>query len=129
MRPGEDEFGLRLAAKAAHRAKAARLEWPAFETRLRELGYGPREIAHAFSALSGPGSVAEALAVLRAPIHESHPITLSFEVTETRGGPSLANRVTITSTTTTAISAAISGPPGASTPLTARTRAPTAGLN
>jgi hypothetical protein len=28
---------------------------------------------------------------------ESHPIALSFEVTETRGGPSAANGVTITS--------------------------------
>jgi len=97
MRPGEDEFGLRLAAKAAERAKAARLEWPAFEKRLRELGYGPREIAHAFGTLSGPGSVAEALEVLRTPIPESHPIALSFKVTETGGGPSRTNRVTITS--------------------------------
>jgi hypothetical protein len=61
------------------------------------LGYGPRAIAHAFSTLSGPGSVAEALEVLRAPMPESHPIALSFEVTETRGGPSAANRATITS--------------------------------
>jgi hypothetical protein len=97
MRPGEDEFGLDLAGKAADRAEAGRLEWPAFETRLRELGYGPREIAHAFSTLRGPGSVAEALAVLRTPIPESHSIALSFEVTETRGDPSAANRVTITS--------------------------------
>jgi hypothetical protein len=28
---------------------------------------------------------------------ESHPVALSFEVTETRGGPSAANGVTITS--------------------------------
>ena len=98
MRAGEDEFGLRLAAKAADRAKAARLEWPAFEKRLRELGYGPREIAHAFSALSGPGSVAEALEVLKGMSRaESPPIALRFKVTETRGGPSAANRVTITS--------------------------------
>jgi hypothetical protein len=96
MRPGEDEFGLRLAAKAADREKAARLEWPAFEERLRELGYGPRAIAHAFRTLSGPGTVAEALEVLRASMPASHAIALSFEVTETRGGPS-ANRATITS--------------------------------
>jgi hypothetical protein len=38
MRPGKDEFGLRLAAKAADRGKAARQEWPAFEERLRVLG-------------------------------------------------------------------------------------------
>jgi hypothetical protein len=97
MKPGEGEFeDLRLAAKAADRGKAARREWPAFEKRLRQLGYSPRAVAHAFSTLSGPGTVAEALEVLRAPMPESHPIALSFEVTETRGGPSSANRVTIT---------------------------------
>jgi hypothetical protein len=97
MRPGEDEFGLRLAARADDREKAARQEWPAFEERLRQLGYGPRAIAHAFRTLSGPGTVAEALEALRAPMPESHPIALSFEVTETRGGASAAHRVTITS--------------------------------
>jgi hypothetical protein len=98
MKPGEGEFeDLRLAAKAADRGKAARQAWPAFEERLKQLGYSPRAIAHAFSTLSGPGTVAEALEVLRAPMPESHPIALSFEVTETRGGPSSANRVTITS--------------------------------
>ena len=97
MRPGKDEFGLRLAAKAEDREKAARQEWPAFEERLRQLGYGPRAIAHAFSTLSGPGTVAEALEVLRAPMPESHPISLSFEVTEAGGGTSAANLVTITS--------------------------------
>jgi hypothetical protein len=97
MRPREAQFAdLRLAAKAADRGKAAKLQWPAFEKRLRELGYGPRAIAHAFSTLSGPGSVAEALEVLRAPMPRSHPVALSFKVTETRGGPSVANRVTIT---------------------------------
>jgi hypothetical protein len=97
MRPGEGEFqDLRLAAKASDRGKAAEKQWPAFEKRLRELGYGPRAIAHAFTTLSGPGSVAEALEVLRAPTPPSHPVALSFEVTETRGAPSVANRVTIT---------------------------------
>jgi hypothetical protein len=86
-----------LAAKAADRGKAAQQQWPAFEKRLSELGYSPLAIAHAFRALSGPATVAEALEVLRAPVPESHPIALSFEVTETRGGPSAANRVTITS--------------------------------
>jgi hypothetical protein len=98
MRPGKDEFGLRLAAKAADREKTARQEWPTFEERLRELGYGPRAIAHAFSTLSGPGTVAEALEVLKGMSRpEPPPIALSFEVTETRGGPSAANGVTITS--------------------------------
>jgi hypothetical protein len=74
------------------------MEWPAFEERLRELGYGPRAIAHAFSTLSGPGTVDEALEVLkRMSRPETPPIALSFEVTETRGGPSAANGVTITS--------------------------------
>jgi hypothetical protein len=64
MKPREDEFGLRLAAKAAERGKAAEQQWPAFEKRMRQLGYAPRGIAHAFSTLSGPGTVAEALEVL-----------------------------------------------------------------
>jgi hypothetical protein len=98
MRPGKDEFGLRLAAKTADREKAARQEWPAFEQRLEELGYGPRAIAHAFSTLSGPGTVAEALEGLKGMSRpEPDPIALSFEVTETRGGPSAENTVTITS--------------------------------
>jgi hypothetical protein len=56
--------GLRLAAKAAVRAKAADALWPDFETRLKKLGYSSRGIAHAFSLLSGPGTLAEALRVL-----------------------------------------------------------------
>ena len=98
MRPSEGEFeDLRLAAKAADRGKAAQQEWPAFEERLKELRYSPRAIAHAFRTLSGPGTVAEALEVLRAPIRESQPVALTFEVTETRGGRTEASRVTITS--------------------------------
>jgi hypothetical protein len=63
--PGrDDEFGLRLAAKAADRAKAAQRQWPGFERRLRALGYTPQSIAHAFSILSGPGTVADALDAL-----------------------------------------------------------------
>jgi hypothetical protein len=58
------EFGFRVAAKAADREKAASQEWPAFEERLRQLGYSPRAIAHAFTTLSGPGIVAEALEAL-----------------------------------------------------------------
>lgn len=65
MRAGPGEFdGLRLAAKASDRDKAAQQEWPAFEKRLKQLGYSPRSIAHAFSILGGPGTVAEALAAL-----------------------------------------------------------------
>ena len=102
MGPSKGEFeslrgSRRLAAKAADRDEAAQQEWPAFEKRSRALGYGPLAIANAFSALNCPGRVAEALEVLRAPMPESHPIALTFEVTEARGGPSAANRVTITS--------------------------------
>lgn len=55
---------MRLAAKAADRAKAADELWPEFERRLKELGYSARGIARAFSVLSGPGTVDEALHVL-----------------------------------------------------------------
>jgi hypothetical protein len=98
MRGRDDQLGLRLAAKAADREKAARQEWPTFEKRLRELGYGPRAIAHAFSTLSGPGTVAEALEVLKGMSRpESRPVALSFEVSETRRGPAAAHGVAITS--------------------------------
>ena len=98
MKPREGEFeDLRLAAKAADRGEAARREWPAFEERLKQLGYSPRAIAHAYRTLSGPGTVTEALEALRTPTPESHPVALTFGVTETRGGPSSANRVTISS--------------------------------
>jgi hypothetical protein len=59
-----DWDSLRLAAKAADRAKAAEKLRPGFEKRLKELGYGPRAIAHAFSTLTGPDTVADALAEL-----------------------------------------------------------------
>jgi hypothetical protein len=59
-----DWASLRLAAKAADRAKAADELRPDFENRLKALGYTPRGIARAFSLLSGPGTVAEALEVL-----------------------------------------------------------------
>jgi hypothetical protein len=55
---------LRLAAKAADRAKAAEELRPDFERRLRELGYGPLGVAHAFNLLSGPGTVTDALEAL-----------------------------------------------------------------
>lgn len=65
MRPQPDEYeSLRLAAKASDRAKASNREWPEFERRLTRLGYTPRSIAHAFTVLSGPGTVDEALAIL-----------------------------------------------------------------
>jgi hypothetical protein len=65
MSPRDDEFGLRLAAKAADREKAASQLWPVFEERLRQLGYSPLSIAQAFSILKGPGTVAQALDALK----------------------------------------------------------------
>jgi hypothetical protein len=65
MPANEDESGLRLAARASDRAKAAEQQRPAFEERLRQLGYGPRAIAHAFRELSGPGTVDDALEALK----------------------------------------------------------------
>ena len=81
--PGEWD-SLRLAAKAADRARAAAKLRPAFEKRLKELGYGPRAIAHAFSALTGPESVAEVLAELarNARFERSRPVRLDFETVE-----------------------------------------------
>jgi hypothetical protein len=64
MRDTDGPFGLRLAARASDRAKAAEPLWPAFERRLLGLGYSPRSIAHAFSILSGLGTVDEALEAL-----------------------------------------------------------------
>ncbi len=65
MRPVPGEWGcLRLAAKAADRMATAEKLRPEFERRLTELGYTPLGIAHAFSLLSGPGTVAEALEAL-----------------------------------------------------------------
>jgi hypothetical protein len=65
MKPVPVEWeGLRLAAKAADRARAADELRADFEKRLTELGYSPLGITHAFTLLSGPGTVAEALEVL-----------------------------------------------------------------
>lgn len=97
MKPAEDAFGLRFAAKAADRGKAARKEWPAFEGRLTELGYTPRAIAHAFSTLSA-GTVTDALEVLEVMSRpQPPPVALSFELIEPHSGPTTANRPTITS--------------------------------
>jgi hypothetical protein len=98
VEPAEDQFGLRLAANAADRSKTAAQKWPAVEERLRNVGYGPRAIAHAFRALSGPGTVADALKALNdASQHAPHPVPLSFEAPEFDGEPSAASGVTITS--------------------------------
>jgi hypothetical protein len=58
---------LRLAAQAADRERAAEELRPAFERRLRVLGYDGRAIAHAYRVLTGPGTVSEALERLDRP--------------------------------------------------------------
>lgn len=58
-------LGLRLLAKGHDRLVAAESELPAFEARLRQLGYSNRAIHRACRVLCGPGTVAEALAVLK----------------------------------------------------------------
>lgn len=66
MKPVPAEWAsLRLAAKAADRAKAADELRPDFENRLKALGYTPLGVARAFSLLSGPSTIAEALEVLK----------------------------------------------------------------
>ena len=89
---------LRLAAKAADRAKAAEKLRPAFEQRLKELGYGPRAIAHAFSSLAGPDTVAETLAELaqNARMERSKPVPLEFENVEQESGLPVGHSLTIT---------------------------------
>jgi hypothetical protein len=99
MRPAPAEWdSLRLAAKAADRVKAAEQLRPAFEQRLKELGYGPRAIAHAFSTLTGPGTVAQALAEVaqNERMERSTPVPLDFEIAEPEPGLPLGHSLTIT---------------------------------
>jgi hypothetical protein len=89
MRPAPRECdSLRLAANATDRAKAAEKLRPAFEHKLRELGYSSLGIAHAFSTLAGPGTVEEALAELaaHARLEQIVPVPLDFEVVEQESG-------------------------------------------
>jgi hypothetical protein len=85
--PGEWD-SLRLAAKAEDRAKAAEKLRPAFEQQLRELGYSSLAIAHAFSTMTCPGTVEEALAELaeNARLEQIVPVPLDFEVVEQESG-------------------------------------------
>ena len=98
MRPEEGAFeGLRLAAKAADRGKAAQREWPGFEQHLKELGYSPLAIAHAFSTLTA-GTVEEALTELeeRARSERVVPVTLAFEVVQREPELPVGHALTIT---------------------------------
>lgn len=90
---------MRLAAEAADRGNTAKRLWPAFEKRLRELGYGPLAIAHAFSSLTGPDTVGETLAELaqNARIVRSKPVPLDFETFEQEAGLPVGHSLTITS--------------------------------
>jgi hypothetical protein len=99
MSPAPEEWDdLRLAAKAADRATAAERLRPAFEKRLKELGYGPRAIAHAFRTVAGPDTVAEALVELaqNARSERSRPVALDFKTVEQ--APALAPCHTLTIT-------------------------------
>ena len=99
MRPAPGEWdSLRLAAKAADREKAAEKLRPAFEKRLKELGYGPRAIAYAFSTLTGPGTVAEALAELAQNVRSerSRAVALDFETVEQEPSLPVGHSLTIT---------------------------------
>jgi hypothetical protein len=71
---------------------------PAFEKRLKELGYSPLAIAHAFSSLTGPDTVAEALAELtqNARMERSRPVPLAFETDEQEPGLPVGHSLTIT---------------------------------
>jgi hypothetical protein len=99
MRPVPGEWdSLRLAAKAADRAKAAETLRPTFEKRLMELGYSSLAIAHAFSTLTGPGTVEEALAELaeNARLERIAPVPLAFQVVEREPGLPVGHLLTIT---------------------------------
>jgi len=99
--PGEWDSlwdSLRLAAKAADRERAAGKLRPAFEKRLQELGYSSLAIAHAFSALTGPDTVEEALAELKenARLGRIVPVPLEFEAVEREPTLPAGHSLTIT---------------------------------
>jgi hypothetical protein len=99
MRPDPEKWdSLRLAAKAADREKAAEKLRPAFEQRLTELGYGPSAIAQAFGSLTGPATVAEALAELKRNVRSqrSRAVALGFETVEHEPGLPGGHALTIT---------------------------------
>ena len=77
MKPTEDEFGLRLAAKAADREKAFAEHWPAVRAQLEQRGYSSWGIAQAYLVLSQGGSVDEAVEALHKEEPERIPATLT----------------------------------------------------
>lgn len=99
MKPDPGEWDdLRLAAKAADREKTAEKLRPAFERRLKELGYSPLATAHAFSALTGPVTVEAALAELaqNSRRERSRQVPLDFETVERQPGLPAGHSLTIT---------------------------------
>ena len=99
MRPAPGEWDcLRLGAKAADREKAGETLRPAFEQRLTELGYSPLAIAHTFSALTGPATVEDALAVLEENerLERIVPVALDFETVEHEPALPAGHSLTIT---------------------------------
>src|ERR1700733_3831186 len=100
MKPSPEEWdSLRLAAKAADRGKAAEALRPAFEKRLRELGYGSLAVAHAFTALTGSDTVSAVLAELaeNARLERMLPVALEFDVVERQPALPAGHSLTITS--------------------------------
>jgi hypothetical protein len=98
MKPVPEEWeSLRLAANAADRERAAEQLRPAFEKRLKELGYSPLAISHAFTTLTGPGTVAEALAELaeNARLERDRRVVLNFEPVEQEPGLPPGHSLTI----------------------------------
>lgn len=79
MKPTEDEFGLRLAAKAADREKAFAEHWPAVRAQLEQRGYSSWGIGQAHLVLSQGGTVDEAVEALRTDEPKRIPATLTRE--------------------------------------------------
>jgi hypothetical protein len=79
MKPTEDEFGPRLAAKAADRETAFGEHWPAVRAQLEQRDYSSWGIGQAHSVLSRGWSVDEAVEALHTAEPERIPATLSRE--------------------------------------------------
>jgi hypothetical protein len=99
MKPAPGQWdSLRFAAKASDRAKAAEALRPAFERRLSDLGYTSRAITHAFSALTGPDTVEEALAGLTEHERQERvePVPLEFDIVEREPALPAGHSLTVT---------------------------------